>query len=582
MQQEFARIPLFEGLEPAAQEEMYGLLRPRHFAPGEVICREGDSARSLFIIESGSARVSVGRPQGSWTVARLRRGDLVGEMSLITGEPRSATVEAILPTTALELDQQAFGSFLPRHPAVFANLTRILSHRLAQADAQLGWGRQHGEAVALVAGADTTWLVAQLVASTQAASPRGVLCIDLTGTLPANTCHRKANAEEVIEVLDHSLSTHGTVLIVVGAEQPLWLLQHMDRVLLLGNDAECSRAARECSRTGEVVLVSRRGWPTPRAIAGLKVVRTIDANAPDADLAWLGRHLSRTKIGLALGAGGAKGYAHVGALQVLEEAGYTVDYVGGSSIGAMVGAWLALGRNVEAIEATMRQAFTPENVASIFKLSFAGMASGTDELHRICYETTEALSFSDALIPLIIMAVDLERKRPVPLAEGPIWQALMAATAVPGLYPPYQIDSQRLVDAIALMPVPTEAVRSAGADIVVAVNLISRDTLPAWPTNVPVPEAPATKGSRMLDTLLEVMDLMQLDCSIRHAVLADVVITPCFGPATWRDFQLADLFVCAGRTAMQEQLTALRARANPQPCRSTHSGGVYGSTSIHV
>ena len=582
MQRDLARIPLFEGLEPAAQQEMQRRLQPRHFAPGEFLCREGESACSLFIIESGLAHVSVGRPEGSRTVARLRRGDLVGEMSLITGEPRSATVQAILPTTALELDQQAFGSVLAAHPGVFANLTRILSHRLAEADAQLRWGQQHGEAVALVAGTETSWLLSQVVASTQAASARDVACIDLTGTLPADTpCRREPTAEAGLEVLEHLLSTHATVLTVIGQDQPLWLLQHMDRVLLLGTEAECARAARECSRGGEVALVNGHDSSTPDSIAGMKVIRTIDPEDPDADIAWLGRHLSRTKIGLALGAGGAKGFAHVGALQVLEAAGYTVDYVGGSSIGAVVGAWLALGRNAEEIEGTMRRTFTPETVASIFKLSFGGMSSGTEELQRIWTDTTDGLSFSEVAIPLVIMAVDLERKRPAPLAEGPIWQALMAATAVPGLNPPYQVDGQRLVDAIALVPVPSQAVRSAGADIVMAINLISRDTLPAWPTNIAVPAAPATKGSRMLDTLLEVMDLMQLDGSIRHAALADVVVTPRFGPSSWRDFQLADLFLTAGRTAMEEQLPALHALAHPQPCRTTNSGGVYGTT-VHV
>ena len=72
--------------------------------------------------------------------------------------------------------------------------------------------------------------------------------------------------------------------------------------------------------------------------------RAVDvADFPGKDAAWLGRHIARTKLGLALGAGGAKGYAHVGALYELEAAGYTVDYVGGSSIGAIVGACIAMG-----------------------------------------------------------------------------------------------------------------------------------------------------------------------------------------------------------------------------------------------
>ena len=86
----------------------------------------------------------------------------------------------------------------------------------------------------------------------------------------------------------------------------------------------------------------------------------------------------------------------------------------------------------------------------------------------------------------------------------------------------------------------------------------------------------------MLDTLLEVMDLMQLDCSTRHAATSDIAITPRFGPATWRDFQLSDLFQAAGRAAAAEQLPALRNLANPQWCGVLHSGGLYGNANVHV
>jgi hypothetical protein len=80
-----------------------------------------------------------------------------------------------------------------------------------------------------------------------------------------------------------------------------------------------------------------------------------------------------------------------------------------------------------------------------------------------------------------------------------------------------------------------------------------------------VPKAPAVKpASRMLDTMLEVMDLAQLDASVRHAALADVVVTPRFGPGSWRDFHLADLFLAAGRQAADEELRLLRTLARPQ------------------
>ncbi|MBZ5569196.1 MAG: cyclic nucleotide-binding domain-containing protein [Acidobacteriia bacterium] len=571
-------------MEPEIQEQVQTLLQPRQFATGEPICRRGDPASSLFVIEQGVAHVVVERPEGRRIIARLRRNDVVGEMSLISGEPHSATVEAILPTTVLELSRERFATMLAAHPPLFANLARIAVQRLARTDVQFATWHRRGEVVALVADMSATWQVAKVIEAAQSATPRASTCVDLTGKLPSSLrLQRDHCVEEVLGRLDNLLASHAFVFIVASSGQANLsaLVEQADRVIVLGTEPACLNSAQLC-RTAEVVLLQRNRSLTTRSLGGLKVIRTIDPESPDRDIAWLGRHLSRTKLGLALGAGGAKGYAHAAALHVLEAAGYAIDYVAGSSIGAIVGSWLALGKDAAGVEAAMRRAFSPETVAAMFKLSFGGMASSTDEVKRLWHETTDGLAFSDVVIPLVVMAVDLKLKQPAPITEGPLWEALMAASAVPGLYPPYQLGSQRLVDAIALVPVPTEAVRAAGADLVISVNLISRDTLPVWPAGTPVAAVSESRGSRVLDTLLEVMEMMQLDGSTRHAALADVVVTPRFGPGTWRDFQLADLFLAAGRAAMEEQIPALRTLANPQSLGLTYSGGLYASTSVHV
>jgi NTE family protein len=213
----------------------------------------------------------------------------------------------------------------------------------------------------------------------------------------------------------------------------------------------------------------------------------------------------------------------------------------------------------------MRGAFTPETVAQMFKLSMGGMSIGFDTHVRMCRETTSECTFADLHIPLIAMAVDLNTRRPAPIREGPVWQALLSTTALAGMFPPYEHQGQRLVDGVALEPVPTGAVIDAGADVTISVNLISNETLPTWPGQPPADEQSQKKQrAGMLAALLEVMDVTQLEASVRHAQLADVTITPRFGPGSWRDFDLADLYLAAGRTAAQEQLAALRKLARPQ------------------
>jgi NTE family protein len=535
--QALARNPLFEGLDDASLATVEASMSQREFEPGDVLCRAGEAGDSLLLIVSGLARVVLpdAFSGGGRTVAKLRRGDLVGEMSLVTNEPRTATVVAALPTTALELERDDFAAVLARHPAILANLNRILSAKLAETTARVGDGAARGEAVAVVVGPGAPAVVEEVIAATKAASPRPVASLDA-----------RTSIESALGALDATLAEHATTLVIVDAEDeglPL-VAQAVDRsVALVRDPAEIGRDE-----------------------LGLEAVVLHDDASPER-LAWIGRHLARTKLGLALGAGGAKGYAHIGVLQVLEEAGYTVDCVAGSSIGAIVGSWLALGMDSARIEATMRQSFRPEFVEQIFKLSLTGASTGVEAMTEMLRETTEDKSFADAAIPIAVMTVDLNGQEAAPFEEGPLWQALLAATSLAGIFPPYEQDGRRLVDGLALVPVPTDAARELGADVVVSVNIISRQVLPAWPGEAPQAEEPKGARSRMLDTLLEVMDLAQLDSSERHAARADVSITPKFGPSSWRDFHLADLFLEAGRNAGEEQLPALRALANPQQSR---------------
>jgi len=561
------RSPLFDGLDAEALEDVHQRMTPRKFAARETICREGDRGDSLLVIRRGLAEVSFGEGSGRRTIARLRRGDVLGELSLITDEPRSATVVATMPTEALELGRDAFAALLARYPIMLVNLNTILGRRLAERNVA---GETRGEAVALVADSSLDLLM-DLVSMTKTAAPSPVAALTLSeGRFECDVHLDEPTGESALSALDDLLDAHRLALVHLDPqhEDLLVLLEQMDRVLVVVSEADARRLSprlESLAGRAELALLAEDEAHMPPEMGGLSVVRSIAAFDPSDDVAWLARHLSRTKLGLALGAGGAKGYAHVALLYLLEEAGYTVDYVAGSSIGAMVGAWLGLGRTAAEVEDSMRQAFTPDNVDKMFKLSIGGMSSGLDVHVRACRETTDDCTFADLEIPLVAMAVDLVTRQPAPITEGPLWEAMVASTAVAGMFPPHERGSQQLVDGIALVPVPSDAVREAGADVVVSVNLISHDTLDAWPGQSPPAAKPKRARVSMLDSLLQVMDLSQLDSSVRHAARADVVITPRFGPGSWRDFHLAEQFAEAGRTAAEPALQSLRQLALPQP-----------------
>ncbi|HEY4829816.1 MAG TPA: cyclic nucleotide-binding and patatin-like phospholipase domain-containing protein [Solirubrobacteraceae bacterium] len=567
---------LFNGLTDAELEVVAARMRPRQFTPGEQLCAAGDQSDRIWLITGGLVIWKAGTTAGGGEIElRMRKGDVIGAQDAITRTERTATVLASTITDTLELDAGDLLELAAQFPRILINVIQTQRERLFRASARsaalfsasVRSTSTRGEEIGVIAGPSLKGVVSQIVAAARTASARGVVVLDRSLSLAGALTASDELAGESSTVLIPSEFDPDTVAV---------LLDETDRVVaLVGNADEANRLGRVAEdaegRRLEIVLVSNEArqasqmWhPGALRLVVRECPRQPDFPLADADLAWIARHLTRTKLGLALGAGGAKGYAHVGVLQTLEGAGYTVDYVGGSSIGGFVASQLALGYGATEIDERFRDTFSPENVSQLFKSPLVGRV-GLETLTGMLKEATKGAFFSHTKIPLVIMAVDLTARTPVAQRRGPLWEALLAALSVAGVFPSQERDGHRLIDAIALVPVPTAGVIEDGADIVVSVNLLGTESLEQWPGVPEEPEAEPAKPRRHgpLDTILEAMDLSQLDTSARHAALADVVITPRFGPAEWRDFHLGDRFLDSGQTAAREQLAALRALSRP-------------------
>ncbi len=122
--------PLFEGLSRPILEEIAKQMRPRHFDPDAFLCRQGDPGESLFVIQQGFVEVLIDTADGMTPLNWLRQGDVVGEMALVSGDARIASVVARQPTDVLELTYEAFASIVAQHPAIVVNISRITIQRL--------------------------------------------------------------------------------------------------------------------------------------------------------------------------------------------------------------------------------------------------------------------------------------------------------------------------------------------------------------------------------------------------------------------------------------------------------------------
>lgn len=176
------------------------------------------------------------------------------------------------------------------------------------------------------------------------------------------------------------------------------------------------------------------------------------------------------KIGLALGSGASRGWAHIGVIQALEELGIKIDIVAGCSIGAYVGAAYSSGK-LEPL-AEWVESLTEWQVFSLMGVGFyrGGLVSGL-KVFKALQENFSFDTFEQLKKPFAAVATDLYSGREVNFMQGSVIQAVRASCAIPGLFPPVCIDNRWLVDGGVVNPVPVNLCRMLGADIVFAINL---------------------------------------------------------------------------------------------------------------
>ncbi len=181
----------------------------------------------------------------------------------------------------------------------------------------------------------------------------------------------------------------------------------------------------------------------------------------------------RKTVGLVLGSGSSRGWAHIGAIEALEEAHIPIDYIAGCSVGSYVGALYASGSLKSLKEFVLKM--DGKKVFSYFDIVFprSGLLDGTKKVKELFSMHTDMKAFSDLNIPVVMVATDLEKGDKVALKSGDLFDALRATMSVPGLFAPARVKDRWLVDGGLLDPVPVGVARAMGADIVIAVDLHS-------------------------------------------------------------------------------------------------------------
>ena len=185
----------------------------------------------------------------------------------------------------------------------------------------------------------------------------------------------------------------------------------------------------------------------------------------------------KPRLGLALGSGAARGWAHIGIIRALERLGVKPDLVAGCSIGSFVGAAYAAGE-LDKLESWVR-GFSRLQVMGLLDPALSGGLFRGDKVFGVAEERVGELTFAQLQLPFACVATELEIGRERWLQQGPVMSAVRASCSIPGMFVPVQLDGRWLVDGAVVNPVPVSLCRAMGADLVIAVNL-NADTHHGW------------------------------------------------------------------------------------------------------
>ena len=249
------------------------------------------------------------------------------------------------------------------------------------------------------------------------------------------------------------------------------------------------------------------------------------------------------RIGLALGGGAARGFAHIGVLQVLEEQGIRPDLVVGTSAGSLVAALYASGKT----PAEMQSMAMTLDESSITDWVFPGRSLLKGEaLARFVRTQTGGKQIESMRMPLGIVAADLQTGAPILFRKGDPGTAVRASSAVPAVFEPVRIQGREYIDGGAVSPIPVRFARQMGAEVVIAVDISA------------IPQGQSTR--RAVDILLQTFNIMGHAISQHELVEADVVMRPKLEGIGSADFSSRRLSILAGREAALMVMPQLKER----------------------
>jgi NTE family protein len=461
LREQLRNFPLLAGIGDAALKRLLSEANWFGLPGGMLLKRDGENNQALFLVVTGSLGVFVDDEKGKRRlVAHVPAGETVGEMSLISGEPHSAQLVALRDTELLRISAEGFDSLIARHPLVMRNLMRVIVHRLQETT------RHRSDA-----SRPKTFAIVPLQEGLSQAKIAHRLAAALTEMGSKAAVLDAAAAEQSAEWFNAFEASHDVVFYRGDTPTSPWTqlcLRQADRVFLLARSDQplplrpLDMPAFKERATGlpELLLLHPHGraedLPEHFAIrSGLFESHHHIRHGNEDDVWRLARFIAGRAVGLVLAGGGARGFAHIGIIKALTEAHVPFDRLGGTSMGAIVAAGLALEWGLEELTERMRAVFVTANPLNDYTIPLIALVRGR-KVSMLLREHFGDIRIEEMPKPFFCVSSDLTSGRIHVHRSGPLWRALRASVALPGILPPVTHHGHLLVDGGVMNNLPVD------------------------------------------------------------------------------------------------------------------------------
>lgn len=460
---------------------------------GRYLFRQGDSPDGAYVLVSGLLRVSVEDANGGEkTVARIRQGEILGEMSLITDDVRSASISALRDCELFRLPARVFALVTEKYPRSVLNVYRTVTNRFRHSLTAPGY-REQTSNIALFPAApdlDLAGFSRQFVETLADYATVELLdssAVDRALGRPGiSQSHGKEPANlRLVQWLNGRETQRRHLVYCADPDHSTWnerCLRQADQVVLVADarrDGLAELAAIQPAAGVEGMrwsLVLVHPHDTERPFGTSRWLDQCDADSVfhvrtghQGDMARLVRILSGRAVGLVLGGGGARGFAHLGVLRALEELGIPVDMIGGTSIGAPIGGWVAQGRSAAECMQAAKRAF---RALIDFTLPATALLAGK-RISRMITDEAAGQTIEDFWLPYFCVSTNLTQSRVEVHRRGCAARAIRSSVSIPGVLPPVPERGELLVDGGVLNNLPVDVMRELNpSGLVIAIDVV--------------------------------------------------------------------------------------------------------------